>query len=47
MVEQKVEDLVPDSPRCVSSKRMNFNEHNINIDSSIYELAPHKPLVIG
>lgn len=42
----KVTDLIKDIPRCEWSKRINFQDHNICIDSSIYELAPHKPLVI-
>lgn len=45
-VERKVEDLINDSPRCESTKRINYQNHNIDIDSSIYELAPHKPIVI-
>ena len=43
----RVEDLIPDTPRCEWSRRHNYQNHNISIDSSIYELAPHKPLVIG
>jgi len=45
-VERKVEDLVNGSPRCESKKRINYQNHNIDIDSSIYELAPHKPIVV-
>lgn len=44
--EQKVEDLIPDTPWCESTKRKDYQDHNISIDTSIYELAPHKPLVI-
>ena len=45
-VERKIEDLVTETPRCDSTKRVNYQDHNIDIDSSIYELAPHKPIVI-
>lgn len=44
--EQKVEHLVPTEPWCQWSKRQNYEDHNVSLNSSIYELAPHKPLVV-
>lgn len=42
----KITDLVPEKPRCESRRRTWYQNHNISIDDTIYELAPHKPLVI-
>ena len=44
--ELKITDLVPERPRCESRRRTWYHNHNISIDDTIYELAPHKPLVI-
>lgn len=43
----KVTDLVKDSPRCEWSKKINFQDHNVCVDSSLYELAPHMPLLLN
>jgi hypothetical protein len=43
--ELKINDLTPTTPWCEGRQRMDLQDHNICIDSSLYELAPHKPLV--
>ena len=43
----KVTDLITTKPRCEWSKKTNYQDHNICIDSSIFELAPHMPLTIN
>lgn len=45
--DTKVTDLMKDSPRCEWSKRINFWDHNVCVDSKLYELAPHMPLTIN
>ena len=40
-------DLIEDKPRCEWTKKTNYQDHNICIDSSLYELSPHMPLTIN
>lgn len=45
--ENKIQDLIIEHPWCESTRRTILSDHNICVDSSLYELAPHKPLVVG
>ena len=44
--EHYIQDLVKDSPWCTWEKELMRQDHNVCINDSLYELAPHMPLVL-